>query len=897
MPTGLGKTSAIAVWITALGTSLCDPSLATRVPRRLIYIVDRRVVVDQATEEVERLQKRLESAGADESLSALRPLVATLMQAATVPDASGITVSTLRGKFADNHAWHFDPSRPSIVVGTVDMIGSRMLFGGYGGVGRNWRSLQAGLMLQDAWVVLDEAHLVPPFECLLSGLERHLNSAMLLRPFGITRMSATLATEIPGVALDSEKAEEPLFGPDDIADSRVAKRLNAPKSLRFVVSADVGSASKPAEKREKMAERMAQEAVALADGKWAVVVFADTVDLVKAITTELTKVLPKELKERVLMLTGEMRGYERDNLERDETRESKVLKAFSPDRERNVATEPAFLVATACVEVGMDFDADHAVCDAVALERIIQRFGRVNRRGETHASIHLVLSSEPPVLATKKIDELEPDEAAVLTLRRLPESEGVFDACSAKLRALDLSAAIALRALSRPAVAPPLDEARLDDWSLTSLKADEFPRPQVSYWLRGVMEDESLTTSLIWRADVSLADTPGDAAAMADAIPITPREVAQVATKRAAELLAALAKKDGDAKVVIRSASGESKGKQMRDFEDATKKFGELAFATIILPAGLGGLLKGIPDSGAEALKECVLDVADDNQWRRAVLERSTTEIETFLLLPTGEKETLGTYSGETEAKNKIVERLRELNQGTLVRFETLVGDLSLEADDLVEGGSAPDDTKHAVAYFQIADGDILGRDEDARSLAKRSVTLAEHTRVIEAVARKLGAQLGLSQDLCEAVAIAARWHDRGKDRPSWQGAIGNSNGEPPLAKSGKSFFDHSLSNGYRHEFGSLVEARESEDLNDHPQRQLILHLIAAHHGHARPSFAADAFDWGVPMSTSAAIAAEVPGRFVALQQHYGWWTLAWLEALLKCADAIASVNPDWPSK
>ena len=197
MPTGLGKTSVIAVWIAALGASLCDTSLANRVPRRLVYIVDRRVVVDQATKEVEQLQMRLQSADENETFAVLRPLVATLMQAATVPVASGVTVSTLRGKFADNHAWHLDPSRPAIVVGTVDMIGSRMLFAGYGGVGRNWRGLQAGLMLQDTWVVLDEAHLVPPFESLLSGLEHYSNRSPGLRSFGVTRMSATRISRAP----------------------------------------------------------------------------------------------------------------------------------------------------------------------------------------------------------------------------------------------------------------------------------------------------------------------------------------------------------------------------------------------------------------------------------------------------------------------------------------------------------------------------------------------------------------------------------------------------------------------------------------------------------------------------------------------------------------------------
>jgi CRISPR-associated endonuclease/helicase Cas3 len=891
VPTGLGKTSVIAVWIAALGATLADRAQHRRVPRRLIYIVDRRVVVDQATKEVEQLQMRLQDAGETETCAVLRPLVATLVQGATVSITSGITVSTLRGKFADNHAWHLDPSRPAIVVGTVDMIGSRMLFAGYGGVGRNWRSLQAGLMLQDAWVVLDEAHLVPPFENLLSGLERYSNRPPGLRPFGVTRMSATLVTETPDAAPKNTKAKEPLFGPDDVNDARVAKRLNAPKSLRFIPAPEVAAASKPAEKREKLAEKMAQEAFALADGKWAVAVFADTVDLVKAIDTALRKLLPKEHKKRVLMLTGEMRGHERDGLI-----DAEVLKAFAPGRERDVVALPAFLVATACVEVGMDFDADQAVCDSVALERIIQRFGRVNRRGETHATIHLVLASEPIAPEVEKSAALEPKDAAVLTLRQLPSNEDAFDVCPAKLRALDLTSAIAKRAFSRPPVAPPLDEAQLDDWSLTSLKADEFPRPQVSYWLRGVTEDESVTTSLIWRADIGFADTFADAAAMADAIPVAPREVAQVSTFRATALLMALAKKDENATVVIRSASGESKGRPLRDFEDATKTFGELAFSMVILPANLGGLLKGIPDASADGLNENVEDVVDGTQWQRAVFKLIGSEIEAALLLPNGEIETLSSHPNETEARKAVVTHLRALNQNTVIRFDSIIGNISVLEDEVDEEQPAFRKEKRAVAYFQLSTDESLGRDEDARSLGAKTVTLAEHTRVIEAVARKLGVQLSLSPELCEAIAIAARWHDRGKDRRWWQAAIGNPNGEP-LAKSGEVYFDHSLNKGYRHEFGSLIEARDSEELTKHPQRELILHLIAAHHGHARPSFAPQAFDRGVPTSVCAAIAAEVPERFVALQQHYGWWTLAWLEALLKCADAIASANPNWPSK
>jgi len=46
LPTGLGKTSVIAIWLIALANG-------KPVPRRLVYVVNRRTVVDQTTDEVE----------------------------------------------------------------------------------------------------------------------------------------------------------------------------------------------------------------------------------------------------------------------------------------------------------------------------------------------------------------------------------------------------------------------------------------------------------------------------------------------------------------------------------------------------------------------------------------------------------------------------------------------------------------------------------------------------------------------------------------------------------------------------------------------------------------------------------------------------------------------------
>src|SRR6202451_1737935 len=53
LPTGLGKTSVIAIWLIALANH------PTKMPRRLVYVVNRRTVVDQTTDEVEKYRRRI----------------------------------------------------------------------------------------------------------------------------------------------------------------------------------------------------------------------------------------------------------------------------------------------------------------------------------------------------------------------------------------------------------------------------------------------------------------------------------------------------------------------------------------------------------------------------------------------------------------------------------------------------------------------------------------------------------------------------------------------------------------------------------------------------------------------------------------------------------------------
>ena len=52
IPTGLGKTSVMALWLIAIAEG-------ANLPRRLVYVVDRRAVVDQATRFAELLRRNL----------------------------------------------------------------------------------------------------------------------------------------------------------------------------------------------------------------------------------------------------------------------------------------------------------------------------------------------------------------------------------------------------------------------------------------------------------------------------------------------------------------------------------------------------------------------------------------------------------------------------------------------------------------------------------------------------------------------------------------------------------------------------------------------------------------------------------------------------------------------
>ena len=155
IPTGLGKTVCVLLAVLA---RLVSPAL----PRRVVYIVDRRAIVDQTAVAIR---------GWIDRIGALPELARAFDRCAAFPGPRPVGLGVLRGGLADDGEWRVDPSRPTVVVGTVDMVGSRLLFSGYG-AGRSRRAMDAGLVGHDALIVLDEAHLAPAMEEFLRAVAR-----------------------------------------------------------------------------------------------------------------------------------------------------------------------------------------------------------------------------------------------------------------------------------------------------------------------------------------------------------------------------------------------------------------------------------------------------------------------------------------------------------------------------------------------------------------------------------------------------------------------------------------------------------------------------------------------------------------------------------------------------
>src|SRR5207302_10612153 len=130
-------------------------------PRRVFFVVDRRVIVSEAFERAGRIASQLKDARG----GVLKRVADELKQLAG--GKSPLDTYELRGGAFRDENWIRTPLQPLVVASTVDQVGSRLLFRGYG-IGENGWSMHAGLIANDAILFLDEAHCSKAFAKTLS---------------------------------------------------------------------------------------------------------------------------------------------------------------------------------------------------------------------------------------------------------------------------------------------------------------------------------------------------------------------------------------------------------------------------------------------------------------------------------------------------------------------------------------------------------------------------------------------------------------------------------------------------------------------------------------------------------------------------------------------------------
>lgn len=284
LPTGTGKTSIMAIWLLALAEKSSVNSRQNSIPRRLIWVVNRRVVVDQATNEAEDIRRRIN----DQAIVELEPIRSALKKLSGETSGEILGISTLRGQFEDNAEWRGDPSRPAVIVGTVDMIGSRLLFSGYG-TGFKSKPLHAGFLGQDVLLVHDEAHLEHAFQELLIAIQKEQKRCNEFGKFCVMALSATSRTSGNALGLLTEEERCP---PDEIPDPPetplhvIWRRLKATKEIRPHKLKDEG----------KLADEIAIQALTFKDSGSAVLVFAHGVEDVEKIVKKLPKGQTQQLR-------------------------------------------------------------------------------------------------------------------------------------------------------------------------------------------------------------------------------------------------------------------------------------------------------------------------------------------------------------------------------------------------------------------------------------------------------------------------------------------------------------------------------------------------------------------------------------------------------------------------
>ena len=212
-PTGLGKTAAVV-----LGWAWQHVATEYAPPRRLVYCLPMRTLVDQTERNVREWLRRLGEADPNWK--------------SCLPDPK-TGVHVLMGGI-DEPRWFEKPEHPAILIGTQDMLLSRALMRGYAMSRFRW-PVDFALLHNDAQWVFDEVQLMGSglaTSTQLEGFRRTLGTELASHSLWV---SATLHPDWL-CTVDFQQSPTvwrvPYDFPEDAQSPHVRKLINAPKPIQ-----------------------------------------------------------------------------------------------------------------------------------------------------------------------------------------------------------------------------------------------------------------------------------------------------------------------------------------------------------------------------------------------------------------------------------------------------------------------------------------------------------------------------------------------------------------------------------------------------------------------------------------------------------------------------------------
>lgn len=958
IPTGLGKTSMIDIWAFLLAWQHATGAQRT-VPVRLFFVVDRRLVVDQAHESACALQQALH----DSSPTTVTGRVARALRDLGASDTALESVR-MRGGVDWSSRWLRSPAQPAVISSTVDQYGSRLLFRGYHTSPR-MRPIDAALCGMDALLAVDEAHIALPLLVTATDCAAYQatasHPALAGRGVQVVSLSATASASAdrPRHSITAADRAHPVAG----------RRLNAQRRLTLLdASPNVTDT----------AAAFAQAAALALDALLPVIerpvlgVVANTIRAARA-THHL---LAQREDVDIVLLTGRSRSLDRERLLAHPL-VTELLAGVRPDRDK-----PLIVVATQTVEVGIDISFAGLVTENASLAALVQRLGRLDRTGDLGLAPAVVLrasaqsdQSTIPVYG----------EAAERTWAHLTKRAPVvaMHGLDAPTLAGKLAEGLLVNPMTLPALLAGVDTSPLnvaaplipvvhrtlvDSWTRTSPTPvpDQTPAP----FLHG-LDTSPEDVLVLWRADLHETDGQPDFDQWATRMRQTPPHASETVAIPARQLRHFLTHSPGTDDTSdlegTTHAEAASTGKRQPppamapalrydDREDmwvpVTEPRGIRPGSTVVLPARYGG---HDTYGWTGTRHQPVTDLGD---FPTADTAPTRIDAHVLALLAPGDNKHTGRLAAATTHATR---RLRDEDPDNTTDIVNDLLDALFDPAQLPSGpyadlaqarlnllraveqwtttptgrtekhGHVVLDTEDPCRLLLIPPRPPRGQHErtpgvaddaaDASSLT-RPVPLSQHSIAVAERAAALASALHLTPQLVDALRAAGHAHDCGKSHSRFQCMLCAGDQllaetlDEPRAKSGMDPADYNgrrraaqLAQWHpdmRHEaLSALAVTAWLGSRPAHPRGDdddLLVHLVAAHHGHARPLLPAVTdpapekvictmpdHQQVIVHSSDMGTDWTGPDRFHALNRRYGPWGLALLEATLRLADMACS--------